>query len=490
MNAGLRISRAGDLDRAAILAVAAGRQVELAGELRAAVATRRSDALSALADGRAVYGVNTGMGAQSSVSLTADEQGRHQNNLLLARAVGGPPWLSRAAVRALFAVRLRTFLSGDAGVSADLIDLLVSFLNADVLPAVPRSSYGSSGEIIPLAHAFGPLTGVGSVLKAGNAVDAAEVVRSTGLASIVLGAKEGVALLQGVPGTAAQALLLAEEVDHLIAQSITVVALGLAASSAPQDVYSPELTRGDPELAAVNNLLLARLAGTDSTPRSLQAPVSFRVAGTVLAHLTRSVIALRAAVDRALHGVTDSPAFVGGRFHSTAGFHGLDLAATLDAVSVALVHASEVSAARTHRLLDARFTGLPAQLAANVGADAGLVAVHKRAAGVVHQLRRTTSSSVVGLIETSFGQEDVQSFSWEAAANARTASEGATDVLACELLTASHALTLSGRATGAALASALGSVRGVVEPIVADRPFGRDIDALRRLLLGDGLTST
>src|SRR4029077_14671359 len=88
--------------------------------------------------GQPVYGVNTGMGALSSVRLTEEQQRSHQRNLLLARASGGPPWLSEPEARAVVAVRLLTFLSGDAAVSAELCRRLADLLNRGVVPAVPR----------------------------------------------------------------------------------------------------------------------------------------------------------------------------------------------------------------------------------------------------------------------------------------------------------------------------------------------------------------
>ncbi len=148
------ISSASDLDATAVLAVAQGACLALAPALLEAVRRQRAEMLASL-DGRAVYGVNTGMGAQSKIRLTAAEQSLHQNNLLLARAVGGPPWLPADVVRALFAVRVRNFLTGDAGVSAELVELLVEFLDAELLPAVPQSGSGSAGEIIPLAPGAG-----------------------------------------------------------------------------------------------------------------------------------------------------------------------------------------------------------------------------------------------------------------------------------------------------------------------------------------------
>ena len=217
--------------------------------------------------------------------------------------------------------------------------------------------------------------------------------------------------------------------------------------------------------------------GGGPPPRMLQAPVSFRVAGPVLTQALRATGALTAAIGRALDGVTDSPAFLDGRFTGTAGFHGIDLAAHCDQVTAALAHAAEVSAARTHRLLDSRVTGLPAQLTAFPGPDTGLVAVHKRAAGEVHAMRRLAMATPVGTIETSGGQEDVQSFGWEAAEVLRAAIRHARAVTACELLTARQAIRLADRPRPACR-RVLGWLDGLVEPIMADRPFGADIERI------------
>ena len=138
--------------------------------------------------GHPVYGVNTGMGAMSGVRLTPRQQREHQRNLLLARATGGPPWLDVGDARALIAVRLRTFLSGDAGVSAALCQRLADVLRAGLIPAVPRTGVGSAGEILPLAHAFGPLCGIGRVLAPdGGTRPAGDALRELGLTEFALG---------------------------------------------------------------------------------------------------------------------------------------------------------------------------------------------------------------------------------------------------------------------------------------------------------------
>jgi histidine ammonia-lyase len=449
------------------------------------VQRRCEQARAVLRSGDPVYGVNTGMGALSSVRLTDSQQLAHQRNLMLARATGGPPWLDAADVRAIFAVRLRSFLAGDAGVSGQLCQRLADFLNAGIVPAVPRTGAGSAGEIIPLAHAFGPLAGIGHVLGPGGEVGpAADALARHGLGELVLGPKEGIALLAGLPGATALSVRRTAAAATVAAMMEAAAGLSIVAAGASRDPYAAACARGDDILASVLGRLRAAIGddmpGGGTAARALQAPVSFRVAGPVLANVLRAGEALTAAIGRALAGVTDSPAFLDGRFVGTAGFHGIDLAARCDQLTAALAHAAEVSAARLHRLLDPRVTGLPAQLARTPGPDTGLVTVHKRAAGEVHAMRRLAMATPVGLIETSGGQEDVQSFAWEAAETLRAALHHARVVTACELLAASQAVALAGRPVPPGCRGVLGWLAGLVEPIAGDRPFGADIERILR----------
>jgi len=474
----LTITEAGHPDLGLIRAVAAGQAVSVEPGLLDAVQRRCDEARRALRDGRPVYGVNTGMGALSAVRLTGRQQRSHQRNLLLARATGGPPWLGRPEARAIIAVRLLTFLSGAAAVSAGLCRGLAEFLNSGIVPAVPRTGIGAAGEIMQLAHTFGPLAGIGQVLEPDGALrPARQALRSHGLDELSLGPKEGIALIQGVPGTTALCVLRLHEAAALASLMEASAALSIAAAGASRDPYSAECGRGDGMLAAVLGRLRAA-AGDEPAPRSLQAPVSFRVAGPVLAQVHRAAGLLEAAVRRALTGVTDSPAYLGGRFIGTAGFHGIDLAAHGDLLTAAFCHAAEVAAARIHRLLDPAVTGLPAQLAREPGPDTGLSPVHKRAAGEVHAMRRLAAATPVGLIEASGGQEDVQSFAWEAGDKLAIALRHARVVTASELLVAYHAVALSGRQPPAGCRPVLDWLARILGPAGGDRTFGVDIERL------------
>lgn len=499
----VRVSVPADLGPAAVLAVADGARLELTGALLGRLAVSRAATVRALEESGPVYGVSTGLGGQAHLAVGAVEQPAFQGDLMLARSVGTAPWLDRRSVRAAIATRLRTMLEPEVGASPDLVCALAAVLEADLHPALPATGNGAAGEIIPLAHLGAFLTGRGEGLSpccdscsgdsrspswrsdacSGFTRPADELLREAGLAPYAFAAKEGVAFLQGVPVATALAVLLSDATRLLAAQSLTVAAAEITLVRAPRDPYHPALARGDVELARVLDVLRS-LVGAEPTPRSLQAPVSFRVVGPATAHLLRTVRHLDEAVMRALEGVTTSPALVDGSFLGTAGFDGFDLGAAADAVRLAVLHLAETGTARLHRLMDPRITGLPAQLSAEPGRQAGLVALHKRAVGLVHEARRSSAPASLGAAETSLGQEDVQSFALEALRAADRSLSVLRDVTAGELVAVHQAGVLDETLTtgSARLKMVLHKAFEELPSEADDRPPGPDVTSMLRVL--------
>jgi histidine ammonia-lyase len=503
MNApAVRVATPEDLDRQALERVAFDEHpVVVEPALLDAVDGRRAAMLAAL-DGQRVYGVTTGMGFLSTVDLDAAAQETHQQRLLLGRAVGSAPYLPRGEARAVLVVRLAEFLRGHAGVSAALCRFLADRLNDGFVPAIPAHGVGTAGEVLPLAHAFQTFLGVGVVLDADGApADAAAALRARGVEPYRPGEKEGVALLAGAPAAAALSASRRRCERRLRAQLTVGVAAAIDALGAPRGPLDPvlaELAR-DPCLDVVLADLRALAGapgpgaagaapgGPEAGAAGHQAPVSFRVAPQVLAHLARTAARLAEDTDRALAAVTDSPVFADGRFVTSGAFHAIDLAAGMDHLAAALVRAGELALQRVHRLLDERFSGLPPQLTPAGGTGSGLVAVHKRGVGAVNELRRLAAPASVGLADTSLGQEDAQTFTFEAAAKLRRVEALVGDVLACELLCARQAWWLGDRRPAPGLAEVAVTLNALVPPIAQDRPLGEDLDRLRALLEGGGL---
>ncbi|HEV2895023.1 MAG TPA: aromatic amino acid lyase [Actinomycetota bacterium] len=474
-----------DLSREAVEAVAwGGQRLELAPAAVERVAAGQAELAALLARGTRVYGVSTGMGWLASVDLDPAAQERHQRNLLLGRAVGGPPWLEAAEARALLVARLGNLLSGHAGVGPELCRFLVDRVNDGFVPAVPRRGAGSPGEVVPLAHAFQTLAGAGLVLRPdGSAQDAGAALAERGALPHRLRAKEGIALLAGSPLATALALARLRSAERLAGQLLASAAAAIDALQAPLDPYDEAIGRlaGDPLLDEV--LADLRRAAGGRAPGAaaarLQAPVSFRVAPQTLAQLRRTLGRLDEDVRRALVAVTDSPAVVGGRALAGGGFHAVGLAAGMDAAAVALAQAAELAGQRLHRLLDGRFSGLPDQLSPDPGPVTGLVVVHKRAVGALHEARRLATPASVGPAETSLGQEDAASFAPEAAEQLRRVEQLTREVVACELLAARQAWWLRGRGGPApGLRPLAACLEELVAPVDRDRPLGPDLERL------------
>ena len=495
-----------DLTREAVEAVAwGGEPLALAPAALERVAAGRDQLAALLAGGARVYGVTTGTGWLASVGLDPAAQAGHQRNLLLGRAVAGPPWLEAAEARALLVARLGNLLSGHAGVGPELCRFLVERVNDGFVPAVPRRGAGSAGEVVPLAHAFQTFAGAGLVLGPdGRTRDAAAALADRGTLPHPLQAKEGIALLAGSPLASALALARLRSAERLAGQLLASAAAAIDALQAPLDPYDEAVGRlaGDPLLAEVlAELRRATGSRTPTDPASpataagggprtapaLQAPVSFRVVPQSLAQLRRTLGRLDEDVRRALVAVSDSPAVVDGRVVAGGGFHAVGLAAGMDAAALSLVQAAELAGQRLHRLLDSRFSGLPDQLSPDPGPVTGLVAVHKRAAGALHEARRLAAPASVGQADTSLGQEDAASFAPEAAEQLRRVEELAREVVACELLAARQAWWLRGGSPAPGLGPLAACLEELVAPVERDRPLGPDLGRLVRALERDEL---
>lgn len=444
-----------------------------------ALSARRRELLTSLESGtKPIYGVNTGMGRLAGVALDPRQQAEHQRNLLIGRAVGGPPWLPPEDVRALLVVRLRDFLQPWSGVSPELVRFLVDRLNDGFTPAVPRFGLGSSGEIIALSHAFQTFLGIGTVLEDGVEVLAAAALAARGATPYVLGPKEGASLLQGSPLAVMHAQRGWTETRQLLDLQTLTAAMAIDVLGAPREVFAPVMAGGDDHLRTVLHELNSLVGTGPVRPGVVQAPLSVRVAPRTLAHASRVNGDLHETRRRWATMPGDSPSFVDGSFLPGTAYHAVDLGLRMDAVTAALVHLGEISVQRTHRLLDERFSGLPTQLTTDPGPRAGLVPLHKRAAGELHALRRLGAPATLGSIDTSAGQEDVQAFASAAGEQLRAAASHLFAITACELITASQARHLAAGEGVPGLRAAYEWVRSVVPPLDADRPLGPEVERL------------
>src|SRR5689334_7259251 len=137
-----------------IVDVAQGReQVVLADEARVRVERARQVVQDIVTQGRTVYGVNTGFGKLSDVSIDPADLRQLQLNLVRSHSCGLGEPLSEAEARAMLLLRANVLATGFSGARPLVIETLIAMLERGVTPVIPeKGSVGASGDLAPLAH--------------------------------------------------------------------------------------------------------------------------------------------------------------------------------------------------------------------------------------------------------------------------------------------------------------------------------------------------
>ncbi len=182
-----------------IAAVAAGRlNVRLSSAARERVAASRALVDRVIEEGRVVYGINTGFGKLSEVRIAPADLEALQLNLVRSHSCGLGRPLSEPETRAMMLLRANVLTLGYSGCRTRIIETLLEMLERGVHPVIPeKGSVGASGDLAPLAHLALSMIGEGECWYRGERITSAAALRSAGLEPVRLGAKEGLALLNG-----------------------------------------------------------------------------------------------------------------------------------------------------------------------------------------------------------------------------------------------------------------------------------------------------
>lgn len=485
-----------------LLAIAdRGERVGLSSE--AAVRVR---AARAVVEGKArgdepVYGINTGFGSFAEVKISPDALGTLQINLLRSHAAGLGRPLPIRAVRATMALRANVLAKGFSGIRVETLEALLALLNSGVHPRVPsRGSVGASGDLAPLAHLALVLIGEGEasvddddrVPRLTSWLPGAEALRRAGLAPIVLGPKEGLALINGTqPSTAVLALALAGA-DDLARAADVAAALsidGLRGSVHPFEARIHEARPFAGQIASAANIeRLLRGSGINTSHEhcgKVQDAYSLRCAPQVHGAAREALRFVRGIVEVEANAATDNPMVFAdaGDIVSGGNFHGAPIAIAADLMAAALVPLATMSERRTDRLVNPALSGLPAFLTREGGLRSGLMLAQVTAAAVASEMKGLAHPAGVDTIPTSANKEDHVSMSMTAALKAERALSRAREVVAIEILCACQAIDLlAPLSTSPALARVHALVRSRVPTLDDDRPPAPDIAAITNLI--------
>src|SRR5688572_11920798 len=146
--------------------------------------------------GRTVYGVTTGFGILANKKISEEDAALLQYKILQSHSVGVGAPIPQEVAKLMMITKVHALAQGFSGVQLQTIQRIIWHIQNDVIPVVPeKGSVGASGDLAPLAHLFLPLIGLGEVFYKDKKYKSIEILNQFGLQPIVLGPKEGLALI-------------------------------------------------------------------------------------------------------------------------------------------------------------------------------------------------------------------------------------------------------------------------------------------------------
>lgn len=434
------------------------------------------------ADGAApIYGVNTGFGKLANQRIDKAQLDTLQLNLIRSHSVGVGEPLAPAVVRLMLALKAASLARGYSGVREVVVDTLLAVHNAGLVPYVPsQGSVGASGDLAPLAHMTLALIGEGDMLRDGQRVPALAALRQAGIAPLTLGAKEGLALINGTQTSTALALHALLSFEPVLEAALVIGALTVDAARGSDGPFDPRIhaLRGQPGQIDVAQYYRALLAGSairhshqDGDDR-VQDPYSLRcqpqVVGACLDQLRHAALVLL----REANAVTDNPLVLfanedlqadaadpalpgrqrrppggeaatgrfGGELISGGNFHAEPVALAADGMALAIAEVGAIAERRIAMLIDAGVSRLPPFLTADAGLNSGFMIAHVTAAALASENKSLAHPASVDSLPTSANQEDHVSMATFAARRLQAMIGNTANILGIELLAAAQGI--------------------------------------------------
>jgi histidine ammonia-lyase len=437
-----------------------------------------ADVIDQMKDGDAppIYSINTGFGSLAGRQAfeRPSDAAELSRRLVISNASGVGRFVDTEVVRATMLIRAVSLIQGYSAVRPEVAQVILDMLNAGVHPAIPEfGSLGASGDLIPLAHLSlvlsRPVDGAddeldsGEVIVDGKVVSGKQAMADAGIERIPLGAKDGLALLNGTSFSCAQVALALYDAENLletaqIAAAMTIEALCGFGDAFIDDLHRARGQRGQVEVAARMRQLLQGSAfidgdrDTDPTRQPPQDAYSLRCVPQVLGPVKDTLAFVHGLVENEINAVTDNPLVFPGlpasrslKAVSGGNFHAEYMAFAADFLSIVVTEIGNIAERRLFRLDDGTLNrGLPDMLVASdqVGIDCGYMLPQYLAAALVSDCKTLAHPDSVDSIPTCANQEDHVSMANNAGRHARQVVANIETVVGIELLMAAQALEL------------------------------------------------
>lgn len=445
-----------------------------------------------------VYGITTGFGKFARTVIDHAQLEELQENLIRSHCAGVGHPLTPERTRRLLALRINVLAKGHSGISLKTLQQYIAAFNDSCLPWVPeKGSVGASGDLAPLAHLALGMMGEGKMWSPESGWgEARYVLESHGLKPIKLGAKEGLALINGTQLITSLGIEAVERAQAIARQADIVAALTLEVLKGTSMAFTSDIQKVRPHKG---QKLVARrfrsILTSDTYPSEIseshrfcdrvQDAYTLRCCPQVHGIVNDTISFVSDVLSVEMNSAQDNPIVFAdkGEIISCGNFHGEYPAKALDYLAIGVHELANISERRIERLINPAYSELPAFLTKNGGLNSGFMIAQCTAAALVSENKVLCHPSSVDSLSTSAGTEDHVSMGGFAARKAVQVVEHVEQVIAIELLAACQAIEfLRPLKTTAPLEEVYRLVRQVAKPWDKDRVMSPDIDGVTDLL--------
>lgn len=403
-----------------------------------------------------VYGINTGFGKLSDVTINKCDTATLQKNLLMSHACGvGEPY-SEEVVRGMMLLRINALVKGYSGIRLETLEKLIEMLNKNVIPVVfEKGSLGASGDLAPLSHMSLPLIGLGEVFYNGKRMSSINGLKEAGIEPLkTLEAKEGLCLINGTQSMTSVGALTLYDAYQLMDVSAIALAMTMESLNAVIDTFDDRIhqLRGHSGQIKFARKIIRLLRDSKLISKQgelrIQDAYSIRCAPQVSGAVTDTLDFVKRTIETEMNAVTDNPiVFSDSEEAISAGnFHGEPLAFALDYLGIALSEMANISERRIERMVNpALSNGLPPFLVAKPGINSGFMIVQYSAASLVSENKVLSHPASVDSIPSSANQEDHVSMGSISARKAAMILDNVRKVISMELFSAAQAIDFRGK---------------------------------------------
>ena len=449
-----------------------------------------------LARGEAVYGLNTGLGSLARYHIPLEEIGAFSFATVADQVSSYGRPLASDVVRAMMVTRVNGMLRAGVGVRRELIEALVSMLNAGVHPIVRVIGSVGQGDLSEMADIGKVLIGRGWAEYQGATLTGERALERAGLAPISLGPKEALGLISANGVTMGRGSLVLVDAADLIESMQIAAALSFEAFEANLSIIHPAAARARPysgqatAMARLRELLEESDLWRPGAARNLQDPLSIRCVPQTHGAVYDALSVARGIMEIELNSAADNPLVLVEEeaIVSVGNFDVTSLAMAFDYVRLGIAHAAQVANERVQKLLWRHFSGLPTGLARREGPTGGLRPLGRSFAALASEARFLANPvSLDYRGQLAEGVEDHASMAPLAVSTTSTLVSLAHRLVALELIIAAQAVDLRGgpERLGGGTARAHAVVREFAGVLTDETEWNADIEGIATLV-GDG----